>query len=263
MAKKFTSGQAFKPTAPQFNRYEMAADKVLKVGAKTTPTFNELTRGVVVWGKNNTGAKIEAGKVFAISGFMWGTGSTPESRAAFYTEINVNTATADDTTLDKWVVSAEPIPKNSIGKFFCGGCFVAQYSISNGDYPYLKTETGSDVLVTTPVIHNATAIVLEKDAAAGWALVQKIPFKPHTTFAVAVVEDGGGSAGTASTKCSFTYTVKTKESAVTIATGATPEFDTRTATGAFVAGAFGTAYANEAGEITLYSVSEVPDVGAC
>ncbi len=43
----------------------------------------------------------------------------------------------------------------------------------------------------------------------------------HSMFAVGLTEDGG-SAGNASTQCSFTYTVKTLDAATTLGTAMTP-----------------------------------------
>lgn len=82
------------------------------------------------------------------------------------------------------------------------------------------------------------------------------------------VESDGGSAGTVSTKCSFTYKFKdlfagsfTNDN--TLGTEATPEFDTRSAIGPYIEATKGTYYFNDDDEPTLWEVNEVEDVEAC
>ena len=261
MAKKFISGEQFAPTAFQFNRYEEAADRVLGLNT-TTPNSatSSSAKGIVVYAQNNTGADIDAGSVFEISGFLWGT-TTEE--ADIYAQLNspgVVTATADDNTLDKWVVSAGPLGDGGLGKFFVGGVFMARFNKANGDWKYLKTETGSDVLVTCPTPYNATGIILAQSGE--WALVQKKAFKPFELFAVDVSKTSG-SAGDSTTQCSFVYSATDKENSATLGTSLSPDFSYRTAKGAFVAATKGVGLYNASGTFVLHSCSEVPDVETC
>ena len=71
----------------------------------------------------------------------------------------------------------------------------------------------------------------------------------------------GGSAGNASTECSFTYTV-TSLGGTTLLTGASPVWN-RPALGKMIAATYGTAYVNASGTVILYQVDEVFDVAAC
>ena len=83
---------------------------------------------------------------------------------------------------------------------------------------------------------------------------------PLHVFPVLVTQTGG-TAGDATTQCSFTYTVNSLSS-VEIATGASPIW-ARPAKGKMVAATHGTAYVNVAGETVLYMVDEVPDLEEC
>lgn len=88
------------------------------------------------------------------------------------------------------------------------------------------------------------------------------PSYPPNLFPVALTQYGG-SAGDASTQCSFTYTVVSLDSSpVTLLTGASPVWN-RPAYGKLVAATHGTAYYNASGTCILYQVDEVFDVAEC
>lgn len=82
-------------------------------------------------------------------------------------------------------------------------------------------------------------------------------------FAVKVTQTGG-SAGDATTQCSFTYTVKTLDG-TTIGTGMTPQ-KKRASVGAYeapAANSYGTAFYDEDGDLVLFDPNEVPDPETC
>lgn len=71
----------------------------------------------------------------------------------------------------------------------------------------------------------------------------------------------GGSAGNATTQCSYVYTV-TDLAGTSLGTGQSPEMG-RPAKGALVAATKGIGYYSQAGAFTLLSAFEVQDVEAC
>jgi hypothetical protein len=79
-------------------------------------------------------------------------------------------------------------------------------------------------------------------------------------FPVDLATDGG-SAGDATTQCSFTYEVFDLDSN-SLATGVSPVW-ARPALGAMVAATHGIAYLTDLGALVLYQVDEVPDLEEC
>ena len=87
-----------------------------------------------------------------------------------------------------------------------------------------------------------------------------LPQSRLNLFPVTVTQTSG-SAGNATTACTFTYTV-TSLLSETLLTGASPAWN-RHALGKMVAATHGTAYINASGVVVLWQVDEVFDVAAC
>lgn len=83
---------------------------------------------------------------------------------------------------------------------------------------------------------------------------------PYGLFPVTVSQTGG-SAGDATTACSFTYTA-TDLDANELGTGMSPTW-ARPAAGAMVAATHGLGYYDSTGAFVLYQVDEQPDVVSC
>lgn len=87
---------------------------------------------------------------------------------------------------------------------------------------------------------------------------------PNQIFAVKVYIDGG-SAGSGSTTCSFTYTVKNLAETVTLGTAKSPKVR-RLVNVPYTTtpnGSIGSAYFDEAGALQLFDANETPDLESC
>lgn len=91
--------------------------------------------------------------------------------------------------------------------------------------------------------------------------VDATPSVPRNGLFVVDVEQTGGSAGNASTQCSFTYTVTIAETGEVLGTGMTPQKQ-RPLVGKMTAGLLGSGYYS-GGTFYLYEVDEVPTKVAC
>jgi hypothetical protein len=127
----------------------------------------------------------------------------------------------------------------------------------NGTTATTRTGTGAvEVNGRTGIPANTIVTMLQDAGSSTFRFV----YSDGRIFPVTVTQTGG-SAGNATTQCSFTYTV-TSLDAATLLTAAAPIWN-RPQYGKLVAGTHGTAYYNTAGVCKLYQVDEVPDVTVC
>lgn len=217
-----------------------------------------------VWIKNTTAALVPLHGILGLDGPLFEPGSdgiekTFDRTLAF---AGVAPTLADHATA--YVIALEPVPAGAVRRALLFGATSCTLTINHADHQYAVIDPGGDYLETAGT---GTARVLWKEAGTGAekravVLLGAVP-AGVVTFGVKVFKTGG-SAGSATTQCTFVYTVK-DESGVVLGTGMTPA-KLRPAAGPFAAppdGSWGLAFRAADNTLVLWDPNEVPAVEVC
>lgn len=162
----------------------------------------------------------------------------------------------------KVVILQQDLDAGSIGTAVWGGLTYAQVSFGASTDRYARYNSGTSQLLSAPW---GPARVIWKQAGTGtkWALINLDPFweKYRSTFAVKVTKDGG-SAGTSSTACTWTYTVKDLDDNILGTSVAVQKARPNGLITEAAAGSYGVAF-YDIDTLKLWDVAEVPDTDPC
>ncbi len=163
------------------------------------------------------------------------------------------------TNLGKFVITAQALAIGAVGKAYLSGVTWAlvDFTAANLSYADVQVDATPTVYLKATGMGQARIIIKQTPGATGqvWCSVHLNPNVPQT-IPVAVVQTGG-TAGTRTTACSFTYTIKELVSGANIATAVAVSGNAgRVLNAAMTAGTFGTAYRNSAGTWKLLWVDE-------
>lgn len=171
-----------------------------------------------------------------------GDGVAPPSNRAMFAKITVDNA---DGTYEG------ELQQNASGTFSNAATRTITFDSGNSGYLYeLNGRAGVPINTIVQVIRGS-----DTNGGIIWYFIA-----PQANLFPVDLTQTGGSAGNATTTCTFTYTVKV--GTVTLGTSKSPTF-ARPAKGKMVAATKGTAYYDTSAALVLYQVDEVPDVQAC
>lgn len=214
----------------------------------------------IVFAKNNSSGDLAIGDIAGVSGSL----STHASNSGRFLR-NPALTLADPTYSDhrfNFAVCIDPIKVGGAGRVAVAGIVPVKVKYDPAYHRGVEVEDGNTTSLIGSVLGGSQVVSIDAGTVTDerWAYV-RIGQASGDLFIVDCIEDGNGDAGGKTTKCSFAYDLEVNS--VSIATGLSPEFEFRTATGRFVAGTKGTAYYHTDGTIKLWQVNEVAGSGEC
>jgi hypothetical protein len=172
---------------------------------------------------------------------VYGSAVDPSADSAEFKQYVCLVGTAVGTTLDPFVILAEPIKAGVEGFAFCSGIFPARINIGNANHTHAGLKSSDSTQLDSSFAGPARILYKESGTGTKLAVVQ-YPVTPQGMIPVRLTSDGG-SAGDAATQCSFTYTVKDITNTTTFATGvAMTGNGQRVVNATMAAGTYGMAY---------------------
>lgn len=158
----------------------------------------------------------------------------------------------------KFVVAIEPIEAGKYGLCVASGVVIVQIDILDADHRYADVKDADAAKLQSKPIGAARILWKESGTGTKWAIVN-IGVLPPAMFPVQI-DQTGGSAGDATTQCSYTYTVRDL-AGYQLGTGMTP-LKRRPALGAMSpvdpSYGWGVGFYDYSGTFNLWDANEVP-----
>ena len=263
--KKVRKGDPLSFPASAFNAFVGAAEFTEATkrsgGGHFTPQFRQAG---IVRVKNDSGADRDRFNVLGIDGPIF----TPtDNEDTFKNQVALTGVVPDeDYHVGKFVILLEPIPDGKIGLACLDGVCPVKLDVQDEGHEYADVADAEAGRLKSGL--RGAAQILWKEFGTGekWAVIRlgRAPARSGQLFAV-TVEKTGGSAGDATTQCSFVYTAKDL-AGEEIGTNLTPA-KPRPSAGRLIAQAgstgSGTGFYTVAGDFVLWDAGEVFDVSIC
>lgn len=252
------------PSREQFNTMMRAGNAHARQLGERPQSPADLTPSqTIVYVKNNSGSDVARFGVLGIGTVQ----ITPTDRLASFQHLPIldgeSPTTADHT--GKFVVTLEPIANGKIGRAVIDGLVQAQVDSADDAMAFADVTASDLTKLTGRCAGGAQIIYRESGTGAKWALV-RIGKAWSGPFPITLSQTGG-SAGSASAACSFTYTVTDSLTGVVLGTNvnvtASPHLHNRPSLGAQIAADGGLAYYNSSGQLVILWVNEQDDAEAC
>lgn len=251
--------------AEEFNTIARAVNTVNRQQAKLAPPV--LGAGspstVIALVKNATGEDLERWAGVAIADPIFGPPETGPVPLDFTERLNlIGTSPVIDAHLARLAIFREPVLDGQIGEAVLLGVTPCRIEVTSESHTHARLANASPLVISAP---DGPARILFKESGTGtkWALVEiTAAVKRRNLFAVKVTRTGG-SAGTATTAATWTYTVATLEGA-TIATSVPLARLRPVGLIDFApAASFGMAFYDETDTLRLWDVQEIPQTATC
>lgn len=253
-----TRGQPFRPTAAKENDTTRVIQEITRNRQRSdTRNKTELPEGVV-YVRNSSDDLVERFGVMSITGVVidYDTGKT--------SFLNNFILDCDKPTIQfpgQFVIAFAPIPKNKIGPAWAFGVCPTQINMQSADDLYADILDGDSTQLNSGSSGAAQILYNQPGTGTKWALVRFPAGSQSKLEAVDVSSTGGGTAGDATTKCSFIYNWTDPDGTDHYAES--PTMDRRLTVGAMREGTHGIARRKDDGTWDLYDVDEAPDAEAC
>ena len=217
--QKVSPGDPLKIPATAYNAFVDAARAVRQAnrGGAGVPTMWSDRDVVLV--KNGSGGDLDRFAILAISAPLF----TPtDNLAEFKNRFPLTGATPTTADAGKFVILLAPCKSGSLAQALVAGVTPVLLEVVSSDHAFADVKASSTELKSGPT---GSCQILWKESGTGtgkWAIVRvENASLTGGMFAVKVYKDGG-VAGSASTNCTWTYTVKDFAGTNTLATTKTP-----------------------------------------
>lgn len=162
----------------------------------------------------------------------------------------------------KFAILMEPIKANAMGMGLISGMCPVKIEVASANHKYAEIKASTVANLKSAVVGPAQILWKESGTGTLWALVRLgVAPMPGMMFAVKVTQTGG-SAGTKTASCSYTYTVKDLADQQ-LGASMTPQ-KARPWYGAMKPGSgYGLGFYDASGTFYLYDANETLDTESC